>query len=319
MNYALIQQQVQHNQQQVCGSRGPLGVSRMCELLEVGRDGYYRWLAVQDSLTKGGTQGGTQGGNEPPEEAEAEAEAESLLRDAIQRIALEMSSYGYRTITKELARRGFVVNHKRVLRLMREDNLLCLRQKRFHVTTDSNHAFAVYPNLAPALELDGMDQLWVADITYIRLQHEFIYLAVILDAYSRRCIGWALKSYLDARLTIAALKMALSSRQVRPGLVHHSDRGVQYACGDYTELLKVHGIQISMSRRGNPYDNARAESFMKTLKYEEVYLNEYQTMSQARTDIGQFLETVYNQKRLHSSLGYLPPAEFEAARTDNTP
>ena len=305
MNYALIQQQVQHDQEQFPYSLGRLSVSRMCELLEVGRDGYYRWLADQVSLTNGE--------GEPPEEAEAEA----ILRDAIQRIALEMPSYGYRTITKELARRGFVANHKRVLRLMREDNLLCLRKKRFRVTTDSNHAFAVYPHLAASLELEGLDQLWVADITYIRLLHEFIYLAVILDAYSRRCIGWALEGYLDARLTVAALEMALVSRNVRPGLVHHSDRGVQYACGDYTALLKAHGIQISMSRRGNPYDNARAESFMKTLKYEEVYLNEYQTLNQARTDIGQFLETVYNQKRLHSSLGYLPPAEFEATRTDN--
>jgi len=178
--------------------------------------------------------------------------------------------------------------------------------------------------MVPALEVDGLDQLWVADITYIRFQQEFIYLAVVLDAFSRRCIGWALETYLDARLSIAALNMAVATRTVAPGLVHHSDRGVQYACGDYTALLhtallQTHGIQISMSRRGNPYDNARAESFMKTLKYEEVYLNEYETMTQARTDISHFLESVYNQKRLHSSLGYLPPAEFEAAQTDSAP
>jgi len=159
----------------------------------------------------------------------------------------------------------------------------------------------------------------VSNITYIRFQQEFIYLAVVLDAFSRRCIGWALETYLDARLSVAALSLAVATRTVTPGLMHHSDRGVQYACDAYTALLRTHGIQISMSRRGNPYDNARAESFMKTLKYEEVYRNEYETMSQARTDISHFLQSVYNQKRLHSSLGYLPPAEFEAAQTDNSP
>jgi len=294
MNYALIQEQV-HSR--VSGSPR-LSVSRMCQLLEVGRDTYYRWLVAVQA---------------PP------ADEDLLVRDAIQRIALEMPSYGYRSITKELARRGIVANHKRVLRLLREDNLLCLRQKRFYATTDSNHAFPVYPNLAPALEVDGLNQLWVADITYIRLQQEFIYLAVVLDAFSRRCIGWALETYLDARLSVAALNMALETRTVLPGLVHHSDRGVQYACGAYTALLQGHGIQISMSRRGHPYDNAQAESFIKTLKYEEVYLNEYETMSQARTNIGHFLESVYNQKRLHSSLGYLPPVEFEAAQTGSSP
>lgn len=320
MNYTLIQEQLQG---QVCGLRPRLSVSRMCELLEVGRDNYYRhyrnhdrWLAADQTRSANGKDEIAQ--TDEPNKSN-EPDKDTILRDAIQRIALEMPCYGYRTITRELRRRGLVANHKRVLRLMREDNLLCLRKKRFRVTTDSNHAFAVYPNLAGTLEVDGVDQLWVADITYIRLLHEFIYLAVILDAYSRRCIGWALESYLDARLTVAALDMALARRSMRPGLVHHSDRGVQYACGDYTAILKAHGIQISMSRRGNPYDNARAESFMKTLKYEEVYLNEYQTMSQARTDIGHFLEMVYNQKRLHSSLGYLPPAEFEAAHNDNNP
>ena len=270
----------------------------MCELLEVRRDNYYRWLATD------------QVGGE---------DNDLVVRDAIHQIALEMTCYGYRTITKELGRRGLVINHKRVLRLMREDNLLCLRKKRFRATTNSNHAYQVYPNLVPTLDIDGLDQLWVADITYIRLQQEFIYLAIVLDAFSRRCIGWALESYLDARLSVAALKMAVATRMVALGLVHHSDRGVQYACGEYTQLLQAHGIGISMSRRGNPYDNARAESFMKTLKYEEVYLNEYETLTQARNDIGHFLESVYNQKRLHSALGYLPPAEFEAARTDNVP
>jgi putative transposase len=171
----------------------------------------------------------------------------------------------------------------------------------------------------PTLDIDGLDQLWVADITYIGLQQEFIHLAIVLDAFSRRCIGWALESYLDARLSVAALEMAVASRIVAPGLVHHSDRGVPYACGEYTQLLQAHGIAIRMSRRCNPYDNARAESFMKTLKSEEVYLNEYETLTQARNDIGHFLESVYNQKRLHSALGYLPPAEFEAARTGYVP
>jgi transposase InsO family protein len=301
MNYALMQEQL--------ATVPPrLSVRRMCALLEVGAHGYYRWLTVasEASLEDAENQSGQPG-------------ADLAVRDAIQRIALEMSSYGYRTITKELRRRGLVANHKRVLRLMREDNLLCLRKKRFCVTTDSNHAFPVYANLVPSLEVNGIDQLWVADITYIRLQHEFIYLAVVLDAFSRRCIGWALERYVDARLTLAALRMALAARTVVPGLVHHSDRGVQYACGDYTALLKAHDVQISMSRRGNPYDNAKAESFMKTLKYEEVYLNEYETLNQARTDIGHFLESVYNQKRLHSSLGYVPPVEFEAVLTNSTP
>lgn len=274
----------------------------MCELLDVRRDNYYRWLAASQA-----------------EGEDDDFDDDLVVRDAIQRIALEMTSYGYRTITRELRRRGFVVNHKRVLRLMREDNLLCLRKKQFRNTTNSNHVYPVYPNLVPTLSIDDLNQLWVADITYIRLQQEFIYLAIVLDAFSRRCIGWALESYLDARLSVAALKMAVATRTVAPGLVHHSDRGVQYACGEYTQLLQAHGIQISMSRRGNPYDNARAESFMKTLKYEEVYLNEYETLSQARRDIGHFLESVYNQKRLHSALGYVPPAEFEAAHTENDP
>ena len=301
MNYALIQEQV--------SSRPPhLGLSRMCQLLELGRHSYYRWLAKAARV----------GADEPVAPPDQERE-DLLVRDAIQRIALAMPCYGYRPITRELARQGLVVNHKRVLRLMREDNLLCLRQPRFRATTNSNHGHAIYPNLVPALQLDRLHQLWVADITYIRLQEEFIYLAVILDAFSRRCIGWALESYLDARLPVAALTMALATRAVTGGLVHHSDRGVQYACGAYTALLQAHDIQISMSRRGNPYDNARAESFIKTLKYEEVYLNEYDTLSQARTDIGHFLEAVYNQQRLHSSLGYLPPAEFEAAQVNPGP
>jgi putative transposase len=234
------------------------------------------------------------------------------LRDAIQRIALEWPSYGRRRIPAELRRRGWTVNPKRVYRLMREDNLLCVRKRKFIVTTDSNHGPKVYPNLARHLVLTGVDQLWVADITYIRLQQEFVFLAVLLDAYSRRVIGWALERTLQGELTLAALRMALSRRYLQKGLVHHSDRGCQYASNDYTDLLQAHQIGISMSRKGNPWDNAACESFMKTLKYEEIHRNEYRDLSEARASIRQFLEKVYNRKRLHSALGYLPPAEFEA-------
>jgi len=205
------------------------------------------------------------------------------------------------------------VNHKRVRRLMQEDNLLCLRRRKFVVTTDSNHELPVYPNLAADLVLTGLDQLWVADITYIRLEIEFVYLAVILDAYSRRAIGWALDRTLEDDLSLAALRMALRARSPAPGLVHHSDRGLQYASKDYTDLLKAHQIDISMSRKGNPYDNARCESFLKTLKYEEVYRQEYRDLEEARASIERFIEKVYNQKRLHSALGYRPPTEFERA------
>ena len=233
------------------------------------------------------------------------------LRDAIQRIALEWPCYGRPRITKELRDRGWKVNSKRVYRLMREDNLLCVRKRKFVVTTDSNHGRKVYPNLAREIVLTGVDQLWVADITYIRLQEEFVFLAVILDAYSRRVIGWALERTLEDQLTLAALRMALARRVVGPGLVHHSDRGSQYASNDYTDLLKAHGIRISMSRKANPWDNAACESFMKTLKYEEVYRNEYRDLAEARSSIKRFLEQVYNEKRLHSALAYRSPAKFE--------
>jgi transposase InsO family protein len=241
----------------------------------------------------------------------ASSDPDMELRDHIQLLALEWPQYGYRRLTAELHRQGVAANHKRVLRLMREDNLLCLRKRRFLSTTDSNHSLLVYPNLVPDLKLSSINQLWVADITYIRLLREFVYLAVILDAFSRRCIGWALEPYLEANLAVEALHMALAMREVEPGLIHHSDRGVQYASTAYTELLKGRGIRISMSRRGNPYDNAKAERFMKTLKYEEVYLFEYETLAEARERISHFLEEVYNQKRLHSALGYVPPAEYE--------
>ena len=233
------------------------------------------------------------------------------LRNVIQKIALRMPSYGYRRVQAELKRHGRQLNHKRVRRLMREDNLLCVRRRSFGRTTDSRHGFTVYPNLAREMVLTDINQLWVADITYIRLQSEFVYLAVILDAYSRRVIGWELSNSLSAELALGALRMALKSRRFAPGLIHHSDRGVQYASGDYTELLRAHKVQISMSRRGNPYDNAQAESFMKTLKYEEVYRSDYRDQRDVSSGVGHFLDKVYNQKRLHSALSYVPPAEFE--------
>ena len=242
---------------------------------------------------------------------QARPERDMDLRDAIQRVALEWPSYGRPRITAELRRRGWKVNPKRVYRLMREDNLLCVRKRKFVVTTDSNHHRKVYPNLAGEMVLTGIDQLWVADITYIRLESEFVYLAVVIDAYSRRVSGWALERTVEDDLPLAALRKALELRQPAPGVVHHSDRGSQYASGDYTDLRMDHGCPISMSHPARPWENAGGESWMKTLKSEEVYRQEYRDLSEVRASIAQFIDEVYNQKRLHSALGYRPPVEFE--------
>ena len=272
--------------------QGRLSIDRMCGLAAVSRRSYHRhWRRS------------------------APHDEETALRDTLQRLALAHRFYGYRRMTEALHRDGWAVNHKRVLRLMRSDNLLALRRRAFvPPTTDSRHAWRVVPNLARGMQLIGLDQLWVADITYVRLRHQFAFLAVVLDAFSRRVLGWALDMHLEASLAVAALRMALDSRQPPPGtLIHHSDRGVQYACAEYSALLEAHGIQPSMSRVASPYDNAKAESFMKTLKQEEVDGRAYANIDQARGQIGVFLEEIYNRQRLHSALGYLTPIEFEAS------
>jgi putative transposase len=274
--------------------QGHTEIERRCWLAGVSRAGYYRhW------------------------QASAPRQEETALRDEIQRLSLAERFYGYRRLTVLLKRSGWMVNHKRVARIRREDNLLCVPKQAFRpATTDSRHRFVVYPNLARRLVPTTVNQLWIADITYVRLSEEFIYLAVVLDAFSRRVIGWSLASHLQASLALAALEMALQGREVVPGgLVHHSDRGVQYACGDYIQRLERAGIQPSMSRAGCPWDNAMAESFMRTLKHEEVDGRAYRDLLEATGLIGTFLETVYNRHRLHSALAYLAPETYEANRT----
>ena len=268
-----------------------LTIARMAKLGGVSRASFYRY----------------------DQDAAPQPDRDMDLRDAIQRIALAWPSYGRPRITAALRREGWVVNPKRVYRLLREDNLLCMRKRKFVVTTDSNHNRPVYPNLAERMTLSDINQLWVADITYIRLEAEFVYLAVVIDAFSRRVIGWSLDRNAEDELTLAALRMALELRRPPAGLVHHSDRGSQYASGDYTDLLKTHGCEISMSHKSSPWENGGCESWMKTLKYEEVYRQEYRDLAEARASLACFIDKVYNQTRLHSALGYRPPVEFEQA------
>jgi len=270
--------------------KSPLSIRQLCSTLQVNRRWYYARLAQGDT-----------------------ADPDVDLRDAIEQIILEFAGYGYRRVTHALVRAGWSVNHKRVLRIMREESRLGHLKRQFVPTTDSHHPFQVYPNLVKGLEVDAPDVLWVADITYIRLLSNFVYLATILDAYSRKCVGWNLSKRIDTHLALGALEKALATRDVRPGLIHHSDRGVQYASHAYVERLLNVQAHISMSAVGNPYDNAKAESFFKTLKQEEVYLKQYQTFEEAEANTGQLIEDVYNTKRLHSSLGYVPPIEFEMA------
>jgi transposase InsO family protein len=236
---------------------------------------------------------------------------EADLRSRIEEIACEFIRYGYRRITAQLRREGYLANHKKVLRIMRQDSLLCVLKHKWIKTTNSNHPYPRFPNLVKDLVISSLNQVWFADITYIRILTTFVYLAVILDGLSRKAIGYCLSKSLDAKLTLSALKMAISQRKPQLGCIHHSDQGVQYASDDYVDLLKEHRFQISMATKGNPYENAIAESFIKTLKYEEVSLWDYRTLADVYKRIPFFIQEVYNKKRLHSSLGYLPPDEFE--------
>lgn len=263
----------------------------MCRLVPVSRAGFYRhW-----------------------QQREPQAEAMEVRAQVQQIVLAHRRNYGYRRVTRELRQQGLAVNHKRVARIMAEDNLLAIRRRRFVLTTDSQHPLRVYVNLAARMELSGIDQLWVADLTYIRLREQFLFLAVILDAFSRRVVGWALDDSLETGVALAALRQALELRRPAPGLVHHSDRGVQYASKQYIARLLQHGIAPSMSAAGNPYDNAKCESFMKTLKQEEIYTRQYRDRADLEAHIAEFLEQYYNRRRLHSALNYRSPEQFESA------
>lgn len=272
---------------------GSLSVERMCQVAMVSRAGYYRSLAEQQPV-----------------------EEEMQVRSAMQRIVVEhRRRYGYRRVWCELRKLGMVVNHKRVLRLMAEDNLLALTRKQFVMTTDSNHQLEVALNLARRMKLTAVNQLWVADITYIQVWREFVFLAVVLDAYSRKVVGWELSRSMGDGLAIRALSQAIEERQPAAGLVHHSDRGSQYASRVYVGLLEKHEMVASMSRPGNPYDNARCERFMQTLKREEIYASAYRDLEHLQENLAEFIERYYNRKRLHSALGYRSPEEFETAQS----
>ena len=272
------------------GQQGKLTIERMCTLAAVSRAGYYRFCA-------------------PAADTDEE---ESRLRDAIQRAAIESRQYGYRRVTHALRAQGWEVNHKRVARLMRADGLLAIRKRRFvPQTTHSKHDFEVAVNVARRLTPTAINQLWVADITYVRLGRADVFLAVVLDAFSRKVVGWNLGSRLTTDLPLTALTKAIDSRRPGPGLIHHSDRGVQYASAAYVDTLLQHGMILSMSRPGNPYDNAKCERFMRTLKQEEIYCSEYRDMEHLRANLSVFLDRYYNATRLHSALGYLSPDEFE--------
>ena len=273
--------------------QGSLSVERMCQVAVVSRAGYYRNFQEHSPV-----------------------EEEMLVRSTMQQIVVEhRRRYGYRRVWKELRDRGMVANHKRVLRLMREDNLLAVQRQQFVVTTDSHHRLEIAVNLARRMKLTGVNQLWVADITYIQVWREFVFLAVVLDAFSRKVVGWELTRSLSSGLALRALEKAITERQPPSGLVHHSDRGSQYACREYVALLEKHQMVASMSRPGNPYDNARCERFMQTLKREEIYASAYRDMEHLRANIEDFIERYYNKKRLHSALGYLSPEKFEAMQT----
>jgi transposase InsO family protein len=264
----------------------------MCDLAGVSRASFYRdW------------------------EQKAPSEAEMALRDAIQRTALAHRDHGYRRITPLLQRAGFVVGAEKVRRILRSDNLLAVRRRKFVVTTDSNHRFRVHPNLAESMELTAVNQLWVADITYIRLQREFVFLAVVLDAFSRKAVGWELGRTLETKLALAALEKAIASRHPQPGLVHHSDRGTQYASNDYLQPLEACGAHLSMSRPASPWENGKCESFIKTLKREEIDARRYASFAELRQHVDEFMDQIYNKVRLHSALGYRSPEEFEQSQT----